>query len=153
MPHFDLVSHWSIPAPVDRVWDALVEPEAWPQWWPGVIAVHQLKPGDATGVGSIRRIEWVGWFASRFVTEVEAIEVLRHDRLRGRSRGHLDGEGLWLLRADGGTTHITYVWRVTLVRGWMRWMAPLLAPVFRWNHRAVMRAGERGLVRRLAGEV
>jgi hypothetical protein len=31
----------------------------------------------------------------------------------------------------------------------MRWLAPLLAPVFRWNHDGVMRAGEAGLRRLL----
>jgi hypothetical protein len=32
----------------------------------------------------------------------------------------------------------------------MRALAPLLAPVFRWNHAGVMRAGEAGLARHLA---
>ena len=77
--------------------------------------------------------------------EIEAIESVRHQRLRGRSRGQLDGEGLWLLRAEDGFTDVTYVWRVRLVKRWMRWLAPLLSPVFRWNHDGVMRAGEAGL--------
>jgi uncharacterized protein YndB with AHSA1/START domain len=145
--HFDLVSHWCIPAPVERVWASLVDIEAWPRWWPGVVATRMVQPGDAGGVGRVQRIEWRGWFGHRIVTEIEVVEVLRHERLRGRSRGQLDGEGLWLLRGDGGTTHITYVWRVRLARGWMRGVAPLMAPVFRWNHRAAMASGERGLAR------
>jgi hypothetical protein len=44
---------------------------------------------------------------------------------------------------------VTYVWRVQLRQRWMRLLAPLLAPVFRWNHDAVMRAGEAGLRRHL----
>ena len=31
----------------------------------------------------------------------------------------------------------------------MRWAAPVLAPLFRWNHAGVMRAGEAGLTRHL----
>jgi hypothetical protein len=149
--HFDLISHWRIPAPVDRVWAALTEPEGWPQWWSYVRAVRTLRPGDAGGVGSVRRIRWSTRLPYEIDIEVEAVEALRHQRLRGRARGQLCGEGIWLLRAAGALTDVTYVWRVELARPWMRWLAPLLAPVFRWNHDGVMRAGEAGLKRHLAG--
>jgi uncharacterized protein YndB with AHSA1/START domain len=151
-PHagqFDLVSHWRIAAPLESVWAALSRPEDWPQWWPFVRAVHTLRPGDADGLGSVRRIDWATRLPYDLVIEVEAVEVLRHERLRARSRGQLRGEGLWLLHHEGGVTDVTYVWRVQLERPWMRWLAPGLAPLFRWNHAAVMRAGGIGLARHL----
>ena len=147
--HFDLVSHWRIAAPVDRVWAALAEPETWPLWWPYVRAVHTLRQGRTGGVGSLRRIVWATRLPYQVVIEVEAIESLRHERLRGRSRGQLQGEGIWLLRPERGFTDVTYVWRVELGSRWMRWLAPVLAPVFRWNHNGVMRAGGIGLARHL----
>jgi uncharacterized protein YndB with AHSA1/START domain len=149
--HFDLVSHWRLRAPVEHVWAALANPAGWPAWWPYVQQVQTLRDGGADGVGSVRRIDWSTRLPYRLVVEVEAIESVRHQRLRGRSRGQLDGEGLWLLRADDGFTDVTYVWRVRLVKRWMRWLAPLLAPLFRWNHDGVMRAGEAGLRRHLHG--
>jgi hypothetical protein len=45
-----------------------------------------------------------------------------------------------------------YVWRVELARGWMRRLAPVLTPLFRWNHDGVMRAGGAGLARLLERE-
>jgi hypothetical protein len=147
--HVDLVSHWRIDAPVDRVWAALTDPETWPRWWPCVRSVRLLKVGRADGVGSVRRIEWATRLPCDLVVEVEAIESVRHERLRGRSRGQLPGDGLWLLRSDGASTEVTYVWRVELAQTWMRWLALLLAPVFRWTHRGVMRAGGLGLARHL----
>lgn len=143
--HVDLVSQWRIHAPVDRVWAALSDPASWPRWWPYVREVVTLREGGPDGVGAVRRIDWSTRLPYRLVIEVEGVEVVPNERLRGRSRGHLDGEGLWLLRAEPGFTDVTYVWRVTLRRRWMRGLAPLLAPVFRWNHRGVMRAGEAGL--------
>lgn len=143
--HFDLISQWRIEAPVERVWTALTDPASWPQWWPYVLNVQTLRTGAADGVGSARRIEWATRLPYRLQIEVEAVESVHLQRLRARSRGQLDGEGLWLLRADEGFTNVTYVWRVQLVKPWMRWLSPLLAPVFRWNHNAVMRAGELGL--------
>ncbi len=147
--HFDLVSHWRIGAPVERVWSALAEPEGWPRWWPDVRAVHTLQHGSADGLGSVRRIDWRTRLPYRLSIEVEAVEVVHHRRLRARARGELRGEGLWLLRADGACTDVTYVWRVELAKPWMRALAPLLAPLFRWNHAAVMRAGGAGLARHL----
>lgn len=149
--HFDLISHWRIPASVDRVWAALADPEGWPHWWSYVRTVRTLRRGDPSGVGSVRRIQWSTRLPYDIVIEVEAVEAVRHERLRGRSRGQLRGEGIWLLRSAGDLTDVTYVWRVELAKPWMRWLAPLLAPVFRWNHDGVMRAGEAGLTRHLAG--
>jgi hypothetical protein len=147
--HFDLVSHWRLQAPVEQVWAALVDPVGWPTWWPYVQRVQTLREGGVDGLGSVRRIDWSTRLPYRLMIEVEAVESVRHHRLRGRSRGQLDGEGLWLLRAEDGFTDVTYVWRVRLIKRWMRMLAPLLAPVFRWNHEGVMRAGEAGLRRHL----
>lgn len=148
--HFDLLSHWRIDAPVERVWAALADPASWPRWWPHVRAVQTLREGDADGIGSLRRLHWATRLPYRIVIEVEAVEALRPQRLRGIARGQLDGEGLWLLRAVDGHTEVSYRWRVQVRQRWMRWLAPLLAPVFRWNHDGVMRAGEAGLRRHLA---
>ena len=147
--HFDLVSHWHIAAPVERVWAALADPESWPVWWPYVRSVRTLRQGDADGLGSVRRIEWATRLLYKIVIEVEAVESLRLERLRGRSSGHLRSQGIWLLRSEHGCTAVTYLWRVELGKGWMRWLAPVLAPLFRWNHDAVMRAGGIGLAHHL----
>lgn len=148
--HFDLVSHWRIHAPVERVWAALTDPASWPRWWPCVHEVRTLREGGPDGVGAVRRIGWSTRLPYRIVIEVECVESVHHQRLRGRSRGRqFDGEGLWLLRAETGFTDVTQVWRVTAKRRWMRWPALLLAPVFRWNHDGVMRTGEAGLRRYL----
>jgi hypothetical protein len=146
---FDLVSHWHIESPVEQVWAALTDPASWPRWWPYVHQVTTLRQGDAEGVGAVRRIDWSTRLPYRVVIDVEVVEAVRLQRLRGRSRGQLDGEGLWLLRAGPGVTDVTYVWRVTPVRRWMRMLSPGLGPLFRWNHDAVMRAGEQGLRRHL----
>lgn len=141
----DLVSHWRLQAPVEPVWAALADPGGWSRWWPQVRQVRTLREGGADGVGRVCRITWTTRLPVHLEIEVEAIERVHHQRLRGRTRGPLDGEDLWLLRSEGGVTHLTHVWRVHLVRPWMRWLAPLI----RWRHARVMRAGERGLQRQL----
>ncbi len=136
-PYFDLISHWHLPAPRERVWAALTDTPNWPRWWRYVRRVQ--------GAEKRRRIDWGTPLGYGFTVEVEVIESLAPERLRAVSRGQMQGEGIWLLRENGGYTDVTYVWRVSLPQGWMRWLAPLLAPLFRWNHGAVMRAGGEGL--------
>lgn len=152
--HFDLVSHWRLQAPLPDVWQALTDTEGWPRWWPGVTAVQRLAEGDAQGVGRRRRICFRTGLGYRLDLVLEVTEVRRHERLRACAGGTLAGEGIWLLAqapADlGGHTDVTFVWRVHLPPGWLRRVAPLLAPLFRWNHRRVMRAGRVGLIGHLA---
>lgn len=50
------------------------------------------------------------------------------------------------MRPDGAGTRVRYTRRAA----WMRYAAPLMAPVFRWNHEGVMRGGALGLARQLA---
>lgn len=147
---FRLSSVWRLAAPIDVAWNALKDPETWPQWWPYVRSVRTLRPGGADGLGSVRRIAWATRLPYGFVIEVEAVEVRRHECLRALSRGQLHGEGVWTLRADGPVTEVSYVWSVELTKPWMRRLSPLLAPVFRWNHHEVMRAGGLGLASYLA---
>ncbi|MEY8875292.1 MAG: SRPBCC family protein [Leptothrix sp. (in: b-proteobacteria)] len=146
---FRLVSVWRIAAPLEAVWAALVETETWSRWWPNVRSVELLRDGGADGLGSVRRIVWTTLLPYTLQFEVEVVESIRHQQLRGRARGQLDGEGLWQLRARGGHTEVTYTWSVDVHKAWMRLLAPLLAPLFRWNHHGVMRQGGRGLAAHL----
>lgn len=148
-PAFDLQSHWHLEAPLEPVWQALTHPEQWPQWWPYVRRVTPLAEGAADGLGSVKRLEWGSRLGYGLGFDIETTEVLRLRRLRGRARGELDGEGLWELEPDGATTRVRYLWRVDVQRAWMRAVAPLAAPLFRWNHDGVMRAGAQGLARHL----
>lgn len=149
---FVLHSRWTLPAPLAEVWQALTRPDDWPRWWPYVRAVETVRRGDAVGLGATRRMHWSTRLPYGFSIEVETVEVLPGRRLRARSRGQLESEGIWTLVAlDERMTGVDYEWRVALMRPWMRLAAPLLAPLFRWNHHAVMRAGEAGLIRHLGG--
>lgn len=152
--YFDLVSHWRLDAPVSRVWRAITETEHWPRWWPGVVDVRQVRSGDGTGVGVIRRITFRTGLGYRLHLELEVTEVITEERLRAKAAGTLAGEGIWLMKQApaelGNHTDVTFVWRVTLPPGILAWTAPLLAPLFRWNHKRVMRAGRMGLMQYLA---
>jgi uncharacterized protein YndB with AHSA1/START domain len=149
---FEYHSHWVLQAPIETVWAALTEVETWAQWWPYVRRVQTLRRGDASGLGALRRIDWASRLPYGFTLDVECTEVQRLKLLRGRAHGHLQGEGVWTLAPLGAnSTDVRYTWRLELKRRWMKLTAPLMAPVFRWNHEGVMRGGELGLAHHLSG--
>jgi Polyketide cyclase / dehydrase and lipid transport len=141
----DLISHWRIRAPVQAVWAALTDPDSWPIWWPHVRHVRTVRGGTRHGIGAVRSIEWRTALGYGFTIEVEAIEAVALERLRGRASGSLTGDGMWLLDVQGEFTDVTYVWRATPAPRWLRSLMPVLAPLLRWNHQRVMKSGEAGL--------
>jgi uncharacterized protein YndB with AHSA1/START domain len=146
---FHLVSRWHLAAPIERVWTALTTPRDWPLWWPYVRSVEELAPGDTGGLHARHRIAWSSRLPYGLAFEVETVELRRPHRLRARASGELEGSGLWELQPESDTTRVRYTWDVELATAWMRLVAPLAAPVFRWNHDGVMRSGAQGLARHL----
>jgi hypothetical protein len=55
---YALVTERARATTIERVWDALVEPESWPAWWRYLDDVVLLAPGDARGIGAVRRYTW-----------------------------------------------------------------------------------------------
>jgi len=150
---YEYVSDWHLDAPIEAVWSALTDVESWPQWWPYVGSVQTLRPGKRRGadegLGALRRIAWRTRLPYGFTLDVHVIEVQRLHRLVGRATGGLEGTGTWELHAEDNTTRVRYTWALALNTRWMRLTAPLLSPVFRWNHEGVMRGGAQGLARHL----
>jgi hypothetical protein len=135
------------------VWDAIFAVEDWPRWWHYVQAFIELRKGDAKGVGAVRRLTWSSALPYRLSFEMGVTAVERPTSMEGIASGELAGRGRWRLEADGATTRVRYDWTVATTRPWMNFAAPVLQPVFRWNHGRVMAEGGRGMARRLGVEL
>jgi hypothetical protein len=64
--------------------------------------------------------------------------------------GDLAGDGRFVVTPREGGTEVTFYWNVRTNRRVMNLLAPLLRPLFAWNHNWVMAQGERGLKQRLS---
>ena len=146
---YALVTEWVIAAPVDRVFDALEVPQTWLAWWPYLAAVALLAPGDADGIGAVWRYTWSSRLPYRLTFDMTTTKSRRPVLIEGTASGELCGTGRWCLSAEGEVSRVRYEWRVHTGKRWMNLLAPLLAPVFAWNHDQVMAAGGRGLARHL----
>jgi uncharacterized protein YndB with AHSA1/START domain len=149
MMRYALTTQWILDAPIERIWDALTAPEDWPRWWRYLESVVPAKTGDADGIGAVRRYTWSSRLPYRLSFDMETTALARPTFIEGTARGELAGVGRWELAEDARGTRAQYEWRVSTGKRWMNAFAPLLAPVFEWNHDQVMAEGGRGLARHL----
>ena len=147
---FHLITDWGFDAPRDAVWRALSAPEQWPSWWRAVAKVEVLQPGDADGVGALRRMTWRTALPYTLTFDMTMTRIEPMSLIEGHAEGELTGRGRWTLRADGGGTAVRYEWIVEVTKPWQRRLAPLLRPAFTWNHNVVMGWGYAGLAKKLA---
>ena len=147
---YQFVTEWAFDAPIDAVWAEISTPEAWPQWWRGVVAVDLIEPGDDIGLGAYRRMIWRSVLPYQLCFNMRTVRLEKPSRIEGRADGELRGVGRWSLTSTPSGTAVRYDWTVETTKAWMRWLAPVARPVFAWNHNAVMRWGFEGLRRRLS---
>ena len=147
--HLDLRTEFELAAPRLAVYQAVRDVLAWPTWWRGCLAVAELARGDERGIGAQRRIVWRSALRYHLTIEMEVTAIERGSFIQARSNGDLHGAGAWRLTDVPGGTHVAYLWRVVVVKPWMRRTAPLLAPLFRINHDWLMTAGAHGMARHL----
>lgn len=147
---YEFVTKWAIAAPQERVWNELMNPQAWPTWWRGVENVELLRPGtDELGTGAVRRYTWRSRLPYRLTFTMQTTHIEPQTTIEGHATGELEGTGCWHLSHAEGITHVRYDWQVVANKWWMIWLAPIARPAFEWNHDAVMEWGRSGLIARV----
>ncbi|KUN84814.1 polyketide cyclase [Streptomyces bungoensis] len=141
--HYDFRTRWSLPFPPGAVYAVLERLEDYPRWWPQVRSV--TRTGGATAVLTMRS-------ALPYDLTCTARETC-HDPATGMLEialsGDLEGRARWTVTADGAGTLARYDQAVDVTKPLLRRLAVPGRPLFRANHRLMMRAGRRGLLRRL----
>jgi hypothetical protein len=151
---YSFVTIWRVEAPIERVYGAIRDSLAWPSWWPTVLAVEDVSPGDDRGIGLVRRYTFKGKLPYTLTFDLRVDRVEEPASLGGVASGELEGTGVWTLTADGpSTTTVRYDWNIRTTRWWMNLLAPLAGGVFRSNHDFVMSDGRVGLGRLLGVEI
>jgi hypothetical protein len=157
MREYRFLTTWLLAAEREPIFAELWDSARWPEWWPGVVEATETDPGDpVTGVGRRGQYEWRSTIPYPVQFEVVATRVERPHLLEGAADGGLIGVGRWRLfeaapspLEDRPLTAVLYEWNVRTPKAWMNLLAPIAAPIFRWNHDRIMAAGGRGLARRL----
>ncbi|MER6419186.1 SRPBCC family protein [Streptomyces sp. NPDC001137] len=138
--HYRFRSLWALPAPPATVYEVLERAEEYPRWWPQVREVTRLD--DTSGVIRIRSLlPYNLHFTARETRRDPAAGVLEI-----AMSGDLEGWARWTITAGGAGTLARFEQAVVVHKPLLRRFAVPGRPVFRANHRLMMRAGRRGLV-------
>lgn len=138
---------WEIPgAGVDEVYDVLSRGELLPLWWKDVyLEAEKLTVGDAPKVGDRLRVRARGFLPYRLNFIIEAVELVPGRLVVVKTSGDFDGRWSASLSPTETGAHVDLVWEVAVLRPILRRLAPLLRPLFAWNHRWTTPRGEKGL--------
>ena len=145
--------HWTVPASRDRVYDVLSDGKLLPDWWKGVYLEATPLNGPDVRVGARLDAVLRGALPYRIRCVLESTELVEGEIVEVVARG--DFEGRWratLSDVDGGT-RVDIDWRVTAEKPLIRYLSPLLKPLFAWNHNWAKERGEAGLTAYLAAHV
>lgn len=141
--HYRFRSLWALSAAPAAVYEVLERAEEYPRWWPQVREVTRLD--DTTGIIRIRSLLP---YDLRFTAR-----ETRRDRAAGvleiAMSGDIDGWARWTITAAGTGTLARYEQVVDVHKPLLRRFAVPGRPLFRANHRLMMRAGRRGLAAHL----
>ncbi|MGW4928232.1 SRPBCC family protein [Agromyces sp. NPDC004153] len=146
---FEFTTVWELPAPVARVWDELLDIDAWPTWWRGFERVDVVREGDANGVGNVRDLVTHGRLPYRLRYRVEVVRVEPLRLIEARSTGDLEGFGRWTTESTDGGTRAVYLWHVRTTNRILRALSPLARGTLTRNHDRVMEWGRQGILERL----
>jgi hypothetical protein len=144
---FEFTSLWSFDAPVQDVWDILVDPATWPQWWSGLEA-SSVDHHPSGSIGSRSELLWRSSLGYKLKLQLTLTEALEPRHTSFTSDGDLVGSGRCDLSGNE-TTIVTINWHVAPTKPWMKALGTILTPIFKLNHASLMRAGESGLRHRL----
>ena len=143
MSEFRFAGEWRIAAGADRVYAALADVEAYPNWWPAFADARRID--DVSGELHVHGL-----------IPVELVIIARQ-RLADPERrvllalfaGDVDGVGRWQINAVRGGTRARYDEHVAVRTRLARSAGMLARPVIYASHAHFMRVGERGLTRHL----
>ncbi|MDT4933179.1 MAG: hypothetical protein QOK11_1071 [Pseudonocardiales bacterium] len=138
-------SRWQLPARPDEVYAALSDVSGYPGWWPQVREARQLDEAS----GEVR---------CRSLLPYDLVFVARRDIedpltrvLRATLTGDLAGTSQWTVEAAGAGAVAVFDEDVVVRKSLVRAAGVMARPALRLNHGLMMRSGEQGLRRHLAG--
>jgi uncharacterized membrane protein len=146
---YSFITRWKVAAPIEQVWEAIYQSEQWPEWWKGVKEVSVLQPGNADGIGAVRRYKIQSPFKYLLTFELTLTEYEVQRTLKGDAKGDLVGVGAWHMEEKNGQTEVECHWDVATTKAWMNTFAFILRPAFHYNHTMVMKWGAISLSKKL----
>ncbi len=147
---YSFTTEWRFQARAEEVTAILGDGASLGRWWPSVyLAVQELEPGDERGIGKLVDLHTKGWLPYTLRWRLKVVEI-RDDGFTIEASGDFDGRGDWYFTQQGPETIVRYDWNIRAEKPLLRYLSPVLKPIFAANHHWAMAQGQRSLELELA---
>jgi uncharacterized protein YndB with AHSA1/START domain len=123
---------WDVDAPQAAVFEALADSTTYPTWWKPVY-IEVTAEGEPA-VGQVAQHHFKGPLPYTLRTESKIVRYEPPNLIETHVVGDLTGHGVWTLTPRDARVHVRFDWEVVADRPLLRYLTPVLRPVFRWNH-------------------
>jgi hypothetical protein len=148
---YHFTSSWRVEGTCGEVADILGDAEGLARWWPSVyLEVEEVEPPKPGGTGRRARLTTKGWLPYTIRWEFVVTESRYPNGFTIEATGDFVGRGEWTFVQDGRIVVMTYDWRIAAEKPLIKFLTPVLRPVFEANHRWAMAQGEASLKLELA---
>ncbi len=134
---------WHVPFTAEKVWEVLSRPEDYPRWWRGVYL--SAKPLDNSG----KRVAVVakGRLPYKLRFTIETLRTEKPSLIEFRATGDFVTDvSRWVLKPEGEGTAVILEWNPRVEKPLVKFLSPILKPLFYWNHEWTMKRGQRQIV-------
>ena len=131
-PAYRFVDRWVVYEPIERVYDAIGDPLSYERWWTDFVIRSSGDRGEPRP-GKRNELLVKAYLPYKVNFGLEVMEAERPVRILSRLSKDFDG------------TEATLDWRPVVNQALIRYLTPVLRPLFRSNHNWAMRRGERQL--------
>jgi Polyketide cyclase / dehydrase and lipid transport len=144
--HFE--DHWQVPFPIEQVWEILARPEDYPRWWRGVYLSATRLDAEGKRVAVVAR----GFLPYKLRFTIESLKHEKPTLIEFRASGDFVTDiSRWIIRPDGNGSAVILEWNPRVEKPIVKFLSPVLKPIFYWNHEWTMRRGERQIAEYLSG--
>lgn len=149
--NYHFITHWRVRSTVQEVSDILGNAPDLVRWWPSVyLEVREVEPGDEQGIGQVISLYTKGWLPYTLRWQFCVTENHSPYGFSLVAWGDFVGRGIWTFEQDGDWVDITYDWQIRADKPLLKYLSPLLKPIFAANHHWAMAQGEESLIQELA---
>jgi uncharacterized protein YndB with AHSA1/START domain len=135
------LDEWDVDAPQQAVFQALADARTYPEWWKPVYLEVDGDCEPSPGCTTKQHFKGKLPYTLKTTSEIVAYDPPNHFQVE--VVGDLTGTGKWTLTPRDDKVHVRFDWIVHADRAFIRYLTPIMRPIFRWNHNwSVARARE-----------
>lgn len=149
---YRFVERWDLPGfTPEQVYDVLVDAKLLPEWWTGVfLEAEGIGENPEPVAGAKAKVVARGFLPYKVRFVIEAIELIPGKLVLVKTSGDFNGQGRATITASDEGTILETEWLAIVNKPIVRFLSPILRPIFALNHYWTTPRGVKGLLRYLA---